>query len=841
MSHLHGARSRLLLISTGCLLACLTLLASTAHAEFGEETRFGFAGTAEGDLTNKCAIAETSRGGCARAIGVDPRDNSVYILDEPKEEEEKKGESIRHFRLQKFKANTQGAYELAASATFTETSPPLEEEGAVEGIAFDESENRVYVLAVDVREAGRIDSIGEIPGNTREALVPVASTLYAFSTKESGKALVGAGTGGPNQEVLLTPEQLGAQSETRGQALLEPHGITVDPKTNEVIILAHEDHSDPSGTVDNIGNTEDHFVLQRVLPNGTLGARYRDSTNVLKHTLESDDAPNSPIVVKSAEGAEQVYVNLPGVGIEQIPYEFTSSAPPTTVAAEPAGGAVGMENLTSDGGGLTASPEGGIDGVASVENEAEKSDYYGAYELSLSGQPQLRWTGGQSPEGTKEDKCVLEPGVEEVTVPVLAAGSDGKLFVLASEFLFIGQGRGEEEEPAYERPFFPAVIELGPSAPEGKGGCPHASAAAPVAEVNGTPLKEGETVNTGVNVVFSSKVKQADALDVKWAFVNEATKEEEVVAGDEFQAAKVKHSFSKPGTWTITETIESDDLATPTITEASKLTVEPSPPTAAIKVTPSTIKVNEVVTFNGGESKDPNGQPLEYKWTIDGVEEKPSSTPTIAHTFTTATKHKVRLVVTDAQYKLSGETSLEFEVKAAEAKKEEPKKEENNTGSGGSGGGGSGGGGTPEAPKAEVKGIAETHPVPPDATIAGTSLTVSSSGTLSVKVSCPAGESVCSGTVTLRTLGAVTARAAAHKRKTKASVLTLAAGSFTVAGGQVKAITLHLSSAARALLARSHVLRIRATVVAHDPTGATDTTQVTVTLSPAKSHGHSKH
>jgi hypothetical protein len=139
-----------------------------------------------------------------------------------------------------------------------------------------------------------------------------------------------------------------------------------------------------------------------------------------------------------------------------------------------------------------------------------------------------------------------------------------------------------------------------------------------------------------------------------------------------------------------------------------------------------------------------------------------------------------------------------------------------------------------------VKGSTESHPVPPDATIASTSLTVSAAGALSVKVSCPAGESVCSGTVTLRTLGAVAARAAAHK-KSKAAVLTLAVGSFTVAGGQVKAITLHLSAKARALLAHSHVLRARATVVAHDPTGATDTTQATVTLRPAKSHGHSKH
>jgi hypothetical protein len=45
---------------------------------------------------------------------------------------------------------------------------------------------------------------------------------------------------------------------------------------------------------------------------------------------------------------------------------------------------------------------------------------------------------------------------------------------------------------------------------------------------------------------------------------------------------------------------------------------------------------------------------------------------------------------------------------------------------------------------------------------------------------------------------------------------------------------LHLSAKARSLLARSHVLRARATVLAHDPTGASRTTLATVTLKLAK-------
>jgi hypothetical protein len=128
----------------------------------------------------------------------------------------------------------------------------------------------------------------------------------------------------------------------------------------------------------------------------------------------------------------------------------------------------------------------------------------------------------------------------------------------------------------------------------------------------------------------------------------------------------------------------------------------------------------------------------------------------------------------------------------------------------------------------------------PAAKIASTSLSVSASGAVTIKVSCPAG-TTCTGTVTLKTLTAVSARLASEaKKKKKKSILTLATGSFSITGGQSKSITLHLSSAARALLSRSHVLQARATVVAHDPSGGSNTAVQTVTLrlAKAKSHHH---
>ena len=118
----------------------------------------------------------------------------------------------------------------------------------------------------------------------------------------------------------------------------------------------------------------------------------------------------------------------------------------------------------------------------------------------------------------------------------------------------------------------------------------------------------------------------------------------------------------------------------------------------------------------------------------------------------------------------------------------------------------------------------------PDAELTSTSLTVSPSGIISAKVTCPTVESSCKGTVVLHTLNPVSVGTADHQSKQRKAVLMLAGSSFTVAGGHVKAVTLHLSAKARALMARTHVLRVRATIAAHDPAGAVHTTKTIVTL-----------
>jgi hypothetical protein len=160
---------------------------------------------------------------------------------------------------------------------------------------------------------------------------------------------------------------------------------------------------------------------------------------------------------------------------------------------------------------------------------------------------------------------------------------------------------------------------------------------------------------------------------------------------------------------------------------------------------------------------------------------------------------------------------------------------------GGSGGGGSKGGETITTPITTpttsiapiiTPALPGPHAPPIVGLLAHGPVTTTKSGGAAIKLSCPSGESTCIGTITLKTLTAVKAGAA---RDATTAVLTLGTATFRIAGGQSATVTVHLSAKARALLKRSHSLRARATIIAHDSAGATHTALATLTLRPPSS------
>jgi hypothetical protein len=117
------------------------------------------------------------------------------------------------------------------------------------------------------------------------------------------------------------------------------------------------------------------------------------------------------------------------------------------------------------------------------------------------------------------------------------------------------------------------------------------------------------------------------------------------------------------------------------------------------------------------------------------------------------------------------------------------------------------------------------QPAPaPLATLASRTLRVTAAGALTVRLGCPAGVASCAGSLVLRTLTALSAGGRARR------VLTLASGSFKIAGGRVGAVTLHLGRTARLLLSRLRRLRAKATLNLRDAAGHAHVSRSTVTL-----------
>jgi hypothetical protein len=116
----------------------------------------------------------------------------------------------------------------------------------------------------------------------------------------------------------------------------------------------------------------------------------------------------------------------------------------------------------------------------------------------------------------------------------------------------------------------------------------------------------------------------------------------------------------------------------------------------------------------------------------------------------------------------------------------------------------------------------------PNARLVGpTTLRASASGTIYLKLSCPAGVTRCTGTVSVRSLRAIIAPGSKSR---KPWILTLASGSFAINGGKVATLKLHLTGAARALLARKRLLREQATILSRVTTATAHTTHAIVTI-----------
>jgi len=888
---------RRLTVALALSVAAIAMTAVAAQADsYGEITHFGSAGKGVGQLEPFEAVA---------GLGVDPTDNSVYVVDLPDEKDE--------FRLQKFTANSKGEYAAVASVRFSpeDKEAKNEEVDTIDNVAVDPSLKRVYVLANELRPANKID-----PEKV------AAAELYAFSTEPSseGKLVPASGTPTTGREagVLASTEVLKPLSNKQGVSLLEPAGITVDPTNHDVIIIGAEDPGTVSG--------ESLIALERVSEAGALGGtskepRWVDTTNYFE-----GEGATSPVVTSAGK---LLVSNVDE--IDEVPLNFAEkTAPKPFIEFE-------LESeklvefpgspLPEAGGGLSLGAEGAIFSKATIVQQlnGEKTGfrYPGVVEFSSAGVEE-GWTGGQSAASVGENgPCKIGYTAQSP----LAAGKNHDVFVYDSTLSS------------------PKVIEFGP----GGSGCAKPDVSKPTHSVNGISVTELEPIPIADTVALSSGLTQANALSVEWEF-GDGTKQ--TVSTDEFQQTEVTHKFAQAGLLEVVEKVHTDDLAEPEVVVHGKIDIQAPGPTAvtgeASTVASTTATLNGTVNPNGGkvtECKFEYGTALPYTSSVACAQTEPGgtkSTPAAvtaavsalsAHTtyhfrlvaknaggpsegldgtFTTgptpavvteaatsegeatATLHGTvnpqEAAVSKCQFEygsasvsehvepctpaalgsgsapvavsaslsgLSAHTTYRFLLLATNAsgKAQGAELQFTTTGSvactsgcggegnGGGTGGGSAGGNAAPAPAAAsapgptgsgVLGNVAVKPIPA-VTLVGGSASASSTGAFTLKLACPAGESSCSGTVTLKTLKAVVA-SVGYETQAKAAILTLATGSFSVAGGQSKTVTLHLSAKARSLLSKTHSIAARATLLAHDPAGSTHTTTASVMLRAAKHH-----
>jgi hypothetical protein len=741
----------------------------------------------------------------------------------------------------------------------------------VNGLALDSSSHRVYLLVVQERQ-GENEAVAEKrekkeialekkeeqlvkaekEGKTEEAaklrkeaeelkaeikkleeeepvfdeFADAAAVVWSFSSEVKNEELA-------EQKRLVKTEALQPLSEEGKVPLLHPGGIAVNPVTHDLVIVGQQDESTHKGS----GEESLRAAVQLIHENGTLGPRYLDAGNCLDEgtptaaepacgTKEgAEEFPRSPVVTSSG----RVLVELAGAAAEiwEVPTPEPGGAGEKPVQPHRAFTLDDEKNLlqtllTSAGEAETANTmafastgagTGRIYTAVNLERKTtgvlvlEYSEHEGHAEISEVG-----WTAGLS-RAAGQEKCFIPVSA----TPFLVAPGPGEAGPGQNALVF-------DTGPKFgEVPGFATVLRFGAAA--GSEACGKPSLKTPT-----VAYKEAEnavSVPVGAATRISSKLEGANAKKTRWVLEYTTSKgekgKEEVETGYQYGEPELPHAFAHIGEYTIHETVETDDLGSVTATAES---------TKALTVTPAepTVTFAKLAPFSAGETEtveasiaDPNEAKASLKLTWKVNDESPPVEETIAgaespvkaklvHKFGTCHPCTVTLSVVDG-LGAKGSKKLEVEEKEPEAPPPPPHEESK---------------APPPAPgeRHETLPSKETHD--PKATIAGAStLTVAKNGSFTLKVTCPAGQSICTGTVTLKTLGAVSAK------KSKKAILTLASGSFSLAGGKLQSVTLHLSGKAKSLLARVHTLKALATLSSHDSTTTLTTKQV-ITLRAAK-------
>jgi hypothetical protein len=693
----------------------LCALAAAAHAEWGELGRSEILGPKVHEVTFTSSAS-------VLAFATDSADSSYYIGDEPKEGE---------YRIQRFVGG-----KAEASISFTPPEPKKAHDAEGETavgleIAVDPVHNRVYALVLYKRRSESEKEEKELekeeghlkcePPKTCWERFPLdseeqaAGELYAFELTENGTKLVSAkeAKGKPAPIIGETTDESSTtafadQSEQPKEALLDPRGMAVDPKTGNVAILGVEDEEPDIDVEKEEAEKQCRAAAQFIILEsnageltGHLGHRYVDKADVLRpqefgcQPEERTDVPLSPaitpggnlLIYSGAQGEGQIW-EVPTPGSESGEGELETK--PTMLYDEHQVGALlNMEPPEATFGPVMSFvPEGATDGriYLAVEGIAHEpiplALHYAESAEKASEVSEIGWTAGGAGE-----MCGI-PSPDNVTA-VVGAGHERALVLDA----FLEEGTNSPRVESFA---------FGPGG--STSGCPKATLTAPHM-IFGLD-QESQEVPTGQPVTLSSELKGADAKSVKWElkYKNSKTDEEgtETVEqtgiqlrnpAGEYEFLPLKYEFQHTGNYEISEVVEGDDLADETVKAAEVLdiVVTPSPPILKPAL-PKAVRVNEEEATLSATVEDLNASEKQklhlkkVKWEFGdhsaAVEETPGELPNptelqIKHKFSSRCgtgKCKVTLTV-EAAEGAPAVTTVEIAVTESRAEEAQHQKE----------------------------------------------------------------------------------------------------------------------------------------------------------------------
>lgn len=304
---------------------------------------------------------------------------------------------LQHFAGKEVKGTVSFSRKQEVKETGVKGEPTVEvESSGPDLLAIDPARHRVYVLETFLRREADKEEVekNHFPLDDSQ---PAAGALYGFEyTATEVKAINGG-------KALLDAEQLAFQGEKAGEALLNPRGMAVDPRSGDVAIVSSEDIQENKVVEKGKGEKECRPVAQYFVPEasgGKLGHRFADTAGVMLKKEPEEEEEEEP----EAEGCG---AKEGGTGQVHNPYLQTPLSPVITAQGRllaysdliavheegqiweipgPAGGAPSTTEIESPGT-TTVTPDKLYDEEKySAEEFAQAGEAVGLSEMSLVGQ-----------------------------------------------------------------------------------------------------------------------------------------------------------------------------------------------------------------------------------------------------------------------------------------------------------------------------------------------------------------------------------------------------------------------------------------------------------------------